>query len=491
MQGDFLDQLVTAIAVNRLVIVKGDRGSGKSYCCQLLINAVAETEYCAYRIGLHAATGCEGLQRALARLSKTSAVVVPDGIRATLQRLSADMATASPLLLIDDAQYLSPFALKDLLQAAEGFPSLTIVLFIEARIMAERLASVFLGQSAAASFELPRLDDAQAQALVAATQGEATLDDARVRELLRRAHGRPGVLQALVRDALVSQSLGRPHARPFWQRPQVWAGGVLLLLFVVGLRFIPLGPPRLLTPLATLPADKSDVAGENEAAENMTAVSGQAIVHGDRVHALVNVPSPQVVEETMVPGFPSPLRSGNNSPMHNKQPSTPTAVAVLSEQALPEGEKALSEKLTDSAKILPVSDESFRGEDWIKQQAAGDYTIQIISFNSQQEVYRYMRRRHLEKKAAYLRTRFRAKPLYLIVYGHYPSLAAAKKALPSLPASLRRYQPWVRQFSSLVRLIDKAQQPLPATEAKPAVPAPALPDTAPEVRAPTEAEQLF
>ncbi len=467
---DFLTQLQAMLARHRLLVVTGDSGSGKSHYCQSLYSAVSrQQEYHAVKLRLQAATGRVGLQRSLAKAAALPAAVTPEDSVAVLCRLADNAPSATLLLLIDDAQYLSPFALKEVLRALDEVAGLSVVLFVDPRVMTEHLAVADLRQASIdmATLAIPPLDDARAAQVADEALAGESLDAGALRDVIRRARGRPGRIQSLVRDARLSQTLGRPLVMPFWRRPVVaWGGGLLLIcLLVAGFWLSPFQDAPVVTESISSHAAANDVpepvpsvAGDDVAMSE--EVAARAVVHADNQRLPVTPAARSDHQErTVAPPSSSPAVV----PSRRQQPAE-VPVSTQKKTAV-----------TPVSAAAPQAPLPLRDERWIEKQPASDYAIQLVSFKTKKEAERYLRRQHLERKAAYLRTRHRGKPLYLVVYGQYPSLSAAKKAAAALPARLRRYQPWVRQFGSLVRLIARARQPLPKPRAKLPAPAPVEP----------------
>ncbi len=93
-----------------------------------------------------------------------------------------------------------------------------------------------------------------------------------------------------------------------------------------------------------------------------------------------------------------------------------------------------------------------RGSDWILEQDAKSFTVQLTSWADRQRAIRYIRDNRLQQDAAYVHTRSRGKDWYLVVYRTYPTLKAARRAIEQLPKHLKKYGPWVRNVSSLQAL---------------------------------------
>lgn len=85
-----------------------------------------------------------------------------------------------------------------------------------------------------------------------------------------------------------------------------------------------------------------------------------------------------------------------------------------------------------------------------------DYTIQLLALTDLDSMKRFVARHHLQGKTTYYRTRLGQQSWYVLVYGRYPSSAAAKKAIDALPGSLAKSHPWVRTYASVQKEINSS-----------------------------------
>lgn len=73
---------------------------------------------------------------------------------------------------------------------------------------------------------------------------------------------------------------------------------------------------------------------------------------------------------------------------------------------------------------------------------AAKYTLQLAAVVDKSAAEAFLRKNHLTKKASYYKTVRRGKPMYVVVYGRYPSSQSAKQAIMTLPKSVQRMKPW-------------------------------------------------
>jgi DamX protein len=79
------------------------------------------------------------------------------------------------------------------------------------------------------------------------------------------------------------------------------------------------------------------------------------------------------------------------------------------------------------------------------------YTLQLLGAYREDAAKKFIQQHALNNKAMTYRTQRDGQDWYVVVYGQYPTPAAAKAAISKIPASLKkqRIQPWVRGLNTL------------------------------------------
>lgn len=77
------------------------------------------------------------------------------------------------------------------------------------------------------------------------------------------------------------------------------------------------------------------------------------------------------------------------------------------------------------------------------------YTIQIIADDQINSINNFIAANDLQGKASALKTLRNKKPWYIAVYGEYPSVADADKAIAQMPKVIRSQRPFVRHISDV------------------------------------------
>ncbi len=107
----------------------------------------------------------------------------------------------------------------------------------------------------------------------------------------------------------------------------------------------------------------------------------------------------------------------------------------------------------DKATPIPFHDKEIKREDWVNQQPAGTYTLQLSSLLKEKDIVNFIQKNQLAADAAYIRVVIKGTTRYNALYGSYSTYEEAKKAINSLPGNLSKGKPWVRNFGILQNLI--------------------------------------
>jgi len=107
--------------------------------------------------------------------------------------------------------------------------------------------------------------------------------------------------------------------------------------------------------------------------------------------------------------------------------------------------KPTSRRITVQAQMSPM--------DWVANQNPAYYTLQLASSTNQGLIEKYYTENALYGKAGYYRSQREGEYWYALVYGTYPSVSDAKEAINHLPPGLKKWSPWVRNISSIHKLM--------------------------------------
>ncbi len=95
--------------------------------------------------------------------------------------------------------------------------------------------------------------------------------------------------------------------------------------------------------------------------------------------------------------------------------------------------------------------------DWLLSRPGTRFTLQLLGGRSEKSLRQYLRANKIPDPAATFRTVFKGDDWYVLVYGDFPSMAAARAAVDTLPATVRKTKPWARSFASVHEDIAKAR----------------------------------
>ena len=127
-------------------------------------------------------------------------------------------------------------------------------------------------------------------------------------------------------------------------------------------------------------------------------------------------------------------------------------VVATDKQAAPEKNKtAQLKKVIPKKTVTPVAQKQANGifgQSWIKQQNKNHFTLQLLGTHQENTLPQYLEKYSLNNDAAIFKTQRNNKNWFTLIYGSYPSKAAANNAAKQLPKGVNK--PWVRSFASII-----------------------------------------
>jgi DamX protein len=480
-----------------LLVVLGEHGAGKT----TLLRELSERAGDNWRICVLRGDEVHSLETALRRLAEclglealpADAEALPERLMGHCQDLREAMEL--PILIIDDAEQVPPSLLRRLASLA-GDPGATVqrlrILLFGAPALEGLLAQAGLAPGLAPfvqTLSVPRFNEVQAatylmyRLTVAGYAGESPFSSTEVRAIAKASAGLPGPMNALARDAL------RTHAGQ---------AGLNLGAAGAGRRWLPLLLGGLLLAAGawwwTGGFDRQSASESVQWAERPLHVPPQPGLGRIEPRDPVPVPEPEPAraplpdigvgaeaepeageaggEEAQALEEPGPLAAVEPDPALDTPQAPPAAEAKSEPRVEPEPEpepKAEPEPEPDPAEAAapeveeplpdpapPVDAPAGQGMDWLRAQPAGRYTLQLLVSRSEDAVRAFVARHGLEGELAWYHRVQNGEDRYTLLFGSYPSLAAAQSAIAGLPAPVRRDKPWPRSFASV-----QAQLPTP------------------------------
>ncbi len=92
---------------------------------------------------------------------------------------------------------------------------------------------------------------------------------------------------------------------------------------------------------------------------------------------------------------------------------------------------------------------------WLKQQAADSYTLQLGSVINENDIVNYIKKSGLGSKAGFIVVSVNGTTRYTAIYGLYESYKNAEIAVSELPMAIQRTKPWVRNTGILQGLLQQ------------------------------------
>ncbi len=185
------------------------------------------------------------------------------------------------------------------------------------------------------------------------------------------------------------------------------------------------GVPEALTPSpATAPDSPEPMAG----AATPLPVPVEDAAPAEAMTSSTAVPSPSVAAPAPEPAaiaIPTPEPAAAAAPTTPTPPKRPDPVAQ---------------------KPAPVPAAPAAG---LLDKPATTHTLQLLGLSDRAKAERFVRERGITAQASIVTIQLNGRPLHLIVYGAYPTRAAAVAAMGRLPATLKDTKPWARSVGSL------------------------------------------
>ena len=176
-------------------------------------------------------------------------------------------------------------------------------------------------------------------------------------------------------------------------------------------------------------------------------------------------PAP-VTEPARVSAAPDPPPPAAPPPARAAVTRPPVAATVPAPTVAPAGQAPIPER-PEAARVPPVAavvptpgpdseqPRSVRsvngsgGMEWIREQPRHFFTIQVLGSAQEWGVRAFLSRHAQGREAAWFRTERNDADWYVGIVGSYPDAEAARRAIGTLPAEMRRNQPWIRSFGSV------------------------------------------
>ncbi|MGH1462271.1 MAG: SPOR domain-containing protein [Neptuniibacter sp.] len=479
-----------------LLLVSGDRGTGKSTLVEHLQPDLKDTTLCCCIIRPEGALSQEQLVDNLLSQLPSHHQVSADfsgRLKALYLQVKAMRESGQKcLIIVDDAENLDRPALDLLLNlhlSDSSSESAQLLL-----LMGNDFAEQLVRSKAIKSLE-GRVHHLTLEKMSVEEIGEyislchpssESLDQKKKAQLIQLSEGLPGRVDTLLAGGRVSSQSGKPGTRTF-PLPAVHMGGIgLVLVAILAISLWQFFPEDNSTPgeasseVLSVPLPVSVTMSDKKVAETKTQelrqpvsinedtgsrdaeIAQQKLVNAkdDLVKKIeqqekmlvVSMPAQESLEvegkKAAVEDIESELRQvvekANQKEQAKKNTSvveTPPSVASIKVDE-PEIVKPKQTK-------KPVQQKYSTTESAILKWDASGYTLQMLGARSKKSALDFINRQKDSANLYYFSTLYKGAPWHVVIYGQFANRDIANATVKKLPVSLRNMKPWARSVSGV------------------------------------------
>lgn len=390
-------------------------------------------------------------------------------------------------LIVDDAELLSDESLQllaDLSQSA-GRSAPRVFLFAQDTIV-EPLSKLDMPATQAwlqlielAPLSLAETRDYLSQRLEGAGQGIELLDDEQVQQIWEQSGGWPGGINTAAREQMLMAV--EPPQRPSRRSK----GSMLPMRSLIALLLVATGiliawmmggsdpePARTVInlPEEVTPVDVTEtpstrqqlqmpergvdrlarIAEEEPDGEPSSSDSSSAAVVTGRSPDNQNLPKPVPMPDPAPVAAPEPAAP----PVASTSQAAPEP-APAPKQPEPKQPEPKPVARSEPAQSKPVSAPSassstaYHQQDWYRQRAASEYTLQLLGTRSRQAAVDFMGKHKAVSDLGFFETVHEGKPWFVVTQGRYTNRTQAQQGAGQLPEALSKLKPWPRSMGSI------------------------------------------
>lgn len=434
-----------------LTVINGEKGSGKSTLLQqFLRQAQPEWALCLIRV-----KHVIGEKHILEQLNKHFFPAKNYSLESLAQHLLASTDPCWPVIIVDDADKMSSFALKVLLSLKfsieEQGGHLGLILFALPSIQGlMKSPSLLCHDEIVRNIDIPLLQERETFAYVdlfyqskllvpedEQSEGQdntpSALSHRQIRAIYRMSGGLPGSINQLIEQceqrnaSLPSQFMS--YLLNIKMKPHRWRIAAVLLLIIAS----------------------AYKGGEWILRDDVSPIKEDMLATQHAPSPLLIAAAPATVTEKARPATLAASLAAEakryDKPKEAQLISAPEVKQLIVAVAAP---PALVDK--EAVKIVAVN-VPVDGQNWLMEQDPGDYTIQLAASADEKAINRFIRKQPVIEGMRYVHIVRRDQNWYLTLYGAYPTFSKATKGIQLLPQSLRENDPWIRRISSLQGLL--------------------------------------
>ncbi len=376
------------------------------------------------------------------------------------------------VLLIDDADFMSPECLKAVLQLSqtdlEPRRQLHIILFgqpeLEQILAQDEFQSIIKGHSHTLELAQASMSTAKRAATIPSHTKKNTLDDLD-EDGLFEPQSDPIFQEPVSRKItkphgvnMATKTLSFERTRQMLVHPMTLGALAGVGLGIIYLSLNPMDdaewqdPPTHAAQLAEVNWDTTSqplnikvLSASKEAMTNASAVQKEsATTQGNADQASI-------------------LATDNNS---NVAPTAAVVSDIAADKTVTVSKTAAAAVQIDAptaaaskqANAKPAAKTLLSAENTLLSANAKFYTLQLMGGKNQASIKQFIDTHKIADKAYTYRKRVKGDLWYVVVLGQYPSKESAQKAIQTLPPALRQgVKPWVRTIESVQKEINSAQ----------------------------------
>ena len=139
-------------------------------------------------------------------------------------------------------------------------------------------------------------------------------------------------------------------------------------------------------------------------------------------------------------------KSLKSSAAERKAKSVQTA--ALAQPAVTAGEVALTESPQSASRSALTAVEAT-----LLHKSSSHYTLQLMGSHNLTAVREFMLRNDLYGKAKYYSATYHGRQWFMLIYGDYSSVSAAREAVKEMPNSLQARKPWIKSYNTVQKQI--------------------------------------
>ena len=249
----------------------------------------------------------------------------------------------------------------------------------------------------------------------------------------------------LLSVALEQRSEGINTSRLPWMHVAALASVVLVLIVLVLTREETEETPLVIDPPATIGADASAAAVQEQEQVSQTEVStpqSSARASAEVAKPVAEVDEPQAKQPELAAA--APVRTAATE-TKTAQPEPKTVK--------PEPVKSAPVKSAPQVKaVTPKSVGAQQRDDraaWILSLPAEHYALQLLGAREKATVDKFLAAYPSVQKLTYYRAKRNGAPWYVVVQASFPDYDSAKAAVAKLPQKLQKQGPWIRKIEAI------------------------------------------